>query len=548
MRLFLKIIFLILITGSIALAQANYEPVNKSVYGFLERMSLKGVIRLNEEILPFTRMYIAEKLIGIAENQDEISDLEKEELAFYVRDFSVELKNLNFNVEKYVARHKFIDFKSKYFGFDRYNRFRLLKYNDGKFAVYIDPVFRVNYTLENDDNSLLWSNGLRLFGDIGANLSFDLQFYDNHFNGKFNTFDRTFSPQTGYEWNSPRGNGVDFDRMNVNLTYSWIWGNFIIGKDYTKYGTGENGKIVLSDKAPSFPQIKLEIYPVKWLKFSYIHGLLNSQVLDSTTFRFNPQRNHISTVDKFFVSHFLSITSVEFFNISLGESVIYSDKFQPIYLIPIAFFRFSDHYLSDPDENAGNAQLFASFWYKNYSFRTKFYGSLFIDELSISNPGYPQAYAYNVGFKTIDPLIPESELVVEYTRVLPFVYFHADSAQTYENYGYQLGHWIGSNADQIYIKFKKRLFRGLDVNFWYGFVRKGSEEDFNEPRYQSHQTFLWGERRDYTFTGVRIVYELINDLYLRFEYNNLRTEGTYEGKAVNDKKDVFVFSVGYGIL
>ena len=395
------------------------------------------------------------------------------------------------------------------------------------------------------DKSTLWSNGLRLYGSIGHNVGFDLQFYDNHESGSFYNNDRKFSRRTGYEFRAGKNGGLDFDRMNANLTYSWNWGSFTIGKDFNYYGSGEDGKIILSNKAPSFPQIKLEVNPVKWFKFSYIHGLLNSQVLDSSTFRFSPQRNHISTVEKYFVAHMLSITPSRFLNISLGESVIYSDRFQPIYLIPIAFFRLADHYLSDPDENAGNAQIFASFWYKNYFLKTKFYGSVFIDELSLGTSNNPQAIAYNLGFKSVDPLIPESELTVEYTKVLPFVYSHADSAQTYANYGSELGHWIGSNADEIYFSFRKRIIRGLNFDIWYRYIRKGNEEDISQPRYQSDQTFLWGKVNFITIYGVSVNYELIHSFNINaaYEYSNSTGGNDY----LQNDGSVFSFSMSYGL-
>jgi hypothetical protein len=36
-----------------------------------------------------------------------------------------------------------------------------------------------------------------------------------------------------------------------------------------EWGSGVSGQIILSDKAPSFPYIKLELEPVSWLKFVY---------------------------------------------------------------------------------------------------------------------------------------------------------------------------------------------------------------------------------------------------------------------------------------
>ncbi|MBK8946917.1 MAG: hypothetical protein IPM32_16835 [Ignavibacteriae bacterium] len=530
-------------------AQVNYEPVSNSVYEYLERLSNKGVIQLNEEILPFSRKYIAEKIKQIGdrklESGNRISEIEGKELEFYIREYAPELERIGFDLKDYVATNKLIDLKSNNFGFDKYNRFRLFSYNSKDFGLFLDPILSYSYTSYKNGNSWSYSSGLRLFGNFSNNIGFELQFSDNHPRGDYLDRNQDFSRLTGYEFQPGTKGGFDFDQMNANLTYSWNWGSITLGKDYNYYGSGEDGKLILSDKAPSFPFVKIEADYSHWFKFSYIHSSLNSQIIDSSEIREGTLRDHFPKVEKYFVAHMFSFTPFQSLNISLGESVVYSDKFEPIYLIPVAFFRIADHYLTDPDESAGNAQLFASIWYKNFWLKTKFYGSLFIDEFSTYNNEYPQAAAYNLGFKSIDPIIPESELIFEYTRINPFVYFHADEVQTYQNYGYDLGHWIGSNADQIYLSFKKRILRGLDFNLFYSFIRKGSEESFDEPRYQDKHSFLWGDKNEVTEYGAEISYELVHGFHIRTMYSYF--DEKLKNKLLIFNGNLFSFSVGYGM-
>ena len=92
---------------------------------------------------------------------------------------------------------------------------------------------------------------------------------------------------------------------------------------------------------------------------------------------------------------------------SIGESMIYSDRIQPIYLIPVIFFRVADHYLADNKSNSGsNAQMFANAYYKIPDLKIQFYSSLFIDELSLTgllkNQNSASAVAYTFGAKTAD--------------------------------------------------------------------------------------------------------------------------------------------------
>ena len=169
----------------------------------------------------------------------------------------------------------------------------------------------------------------------------------------------------------------------------WKWGEFTAGKDFLEWGYGESGKLVLSNKAPSFPFIRLDIHPVPWLRFNYFHGWLTSKVIDSSNIytTLSGRFEHgLSYRNKYIASHTLTITPLKGLDISLGESIIYSDKLQISYLMPLMFFKLADHYLSNYDNNIGNnSQFFAGISSRNHIKNTHLYGTLFIDEISIEN-------------------------------------------------------------------------------------------------------------------------------------------------------------------
>ena len=48
------------------------------------------------------------------------------------------------------------------------------------------------------------------------------------------------------------------------------------------WGAGENGNIILSTKAPAYPQLKLHARLSKDIDFTYIHGWLFSGIIDSS--------------------------------------------------------------------------------------------------------------------------------------------------------------------------------------------------------------------------------------------------------------------------
>jgi len=546
-----KIISLITFFPLLLWGQVNYEPVTKSVYEFLNRVSIEGYISIHDEIEPFSRIYIAGKLQELmGERGKNLSTLEYEELRFYIRDFAVELQRLGADVSPYESKSDFLFFN--HFGVNNYGRYNLFEWQDSLFSVTVNPILGYDYSYVSSSTHPHRWNGLSMYGSIGANVGFEVNFRDNLETGKTVDFTRSFSRKTGYTFRKKNSlTSLEYDEVNANLTFSNSWGSVTIGKDYNYYGEGLDGKLILGSKAPSFPQLKIEVSPVSWFKFSYIHGWLNSQVTDSMSIRSSISGwKTFFQVPKFIAAHMFSFTAAEVFNFTLGESVIYSDRFQPMYLIPVLFFRIADHYLNVPDNSAGNAQLFWSCWYKVTGISTKIYGNLFIDELSLEKSSLPHAIGYTIGFETVNPLIEESEVAFEYTKIEPFVYFHREDAQFYSSYNYQLGHWIGSNGDEVFFSFKKRILRGFSAKVSYAYVRKGSIESRTAPRYAPEDTFLYGLRKNYQEVTLDVSYEVIHDLVVRgyYQYRYVSDEDATRTPKwqLGANNDIGV-SAGYGL-
>ena len=417
--------------------------------------------------------------------------------------------------------------------------FRFYEYSDSLFYVNVYPDFGASYSIRNNSKSrLFYYNGFAAYGNIGKNFSFDILFNDYSINKndysvnrKGYSTDRIFSNERGFDYAVYKDatKSINYDRTIAAITYSWNWGFVSLRKDYNKWGTGYNGNLILSDKAPSFPFIQFKMKPIDWLEFNYIHGDLISSINDSLTIRNSGgSRGHVQLVDKYFASHFLTADIFTNLKLSLGESIVYSDRFEPIYLVPFLFFRMADHYLSHTDLNSGNAQMFASISYRIPSISTRIDASIFIDELSISNifGKYPEAVAYNIGITNYDLFIQNLGIQFEYTRINPFVYIHGDPAQTYANRQYNMGHWIGGNADQFFLKLLYKPIPLLRLHASFEYTRKGDFEDISQPRYQKTQTFLFGDKSYYSTFRLNAEYEFINNLFLTAEGTISNSWGT----------------------
>jgi hypothetical protein len=534
-----RIILLMFLTSfSILHSQVIFVPVENNIYEYLSRLSIKGIISFNDDIKPLSRDYIGSKVFELESKKKYLTEIEVEELEFYAKEYFFELN-------KY--RNQSSETITSFFNLNDDKRFRVFSYHDSLFSIFADPIF--GYDLKSMAIKNHSWNGLNLLGSIEPNISFNLNLKDNHVSNLIQARN-AFSNTTGIGFFA----GNDYDEVNGNLTYGWKWGDFSLGKDYFVWGSGQSGQIILSEKAPSFPFIKLRVFPVSWLDFTYFHGVLNSGVIDSSTIRIdkNPLRTHYELVEKYMVAHILTIRPYSNLNVSLGESVIYSDRFQPIYLIPVLFFRLVDHYQNYSDATGGNAQLFANLSYKNSYLKSEFYSTLFIDELTLSSflkgKTAPKAVAYTLGAVIVDPVVKDISINLEYTKIDPYVYFHEDDAQLYTNRNYQLGHWIGGNSDQLHFSITKKLARGLNLFLSYDYIRKGHTPVLGEIPYLSGQGFLSGLRTKYELINTVLSYELINDLLIKVGYNwETIDKEVVTGVFIPDIDNYFTFSISYGI-
>ncbi|MBK9282732.1 MAG: hypothetical protein IPM51_00220, partial [Sphingobacteriaceae bacterium] len=140
------------------------------------------------------------------------------------------------------------------------------------------------------------------------------------------------------------GRDIAYTDVRSSISADWGWGNVVIAKDFIEYGYAKFGNLVLSNKAPSFPFIRLDIKPVDWFSFKYFHAWLSSNIIDSVNLA---AYNRNIYRDKYLAWHSLTITPLRGLDISIGESVVYSDELEILYLMPIMFYYLADEFISD---------------------------------------------------------------------------------------------------------------------------------------------------------------------------------------------------------
>jgi hypothetical protein len=240
-------------------------------------------------------------------------------------------------------------------------------------------------------------------------------------------------------------------------------------------------------------------------------------------------------------------------DISIGESIVYADKLEILYLIPITFFRIADHYLSRQYNAAGgNAQLFASLSSKGHLKNTHLYGTLFIDEITLSGlfDSYKQRnqFGFTLGSSLTDLPVNNLTLKIEYSKIYPYVYQHYIPTTTYESASYVLGHWMGNNTDQVYVSLKYRLLRGLEAIGWIRYIRQGERGDINKIFTQPQPPFLFGLRNNYTYLGAQVKYEFLHEFFVRARYQFMKSSKQQEDLSfIDNNLHEFHFAVYYGL-
>jgi hypothetical protein len=546
------LLLLLFIFTSTIVPQIVYEPLHKDVYKYLRRLSQKGIIEFNDLVRPLPRTYIAEKLFEADSLSSKLTSLEKDELGFFIKDFYQEQWFLEENTE-----HKnHLDFVSN----DPAQRWRFFSYGSDAFKMNAGIILGAEIgSLDKSKRTHFW-NGVYTYGYISNVLGFSFDFRDNTEKG--NTIDKQkkFSLVTGVNEKSDRLNTVyssdkiEYSEAKGILATNWQWGSVAVGKEFLEWGYADNGLIVLSQKAPSFPFIRLDINPVEWLHFNYFHAWLSSDVIDSSLIYYSEDGDQrFQFREKYIASHTLILKPTKGLDISIGESIIYADKLEILYLIPITFFRLADHYLSRQYNAAGgNAQLFASVSSKGLLKNTHLYGTLFIDEITLSGlfDSYKQRnqIGFTLGSSVTDLPIHNLTLKLEYSKIYPYVYQHYIPTTTYESASYVLGHWMGNNTDQVYASLKYRFLRGLEAMGWIRYIRQGEKGDIDKIFTQPQPPFLFGLRTNYTYLGAQIKYEFLHELFVRARYQFMKTSKQQEDVSFVDiNLHEFHFAVYYGL-
>ncbi len=498
------IVLLALITLVLPIySQIVMQPITSSVYEFLDEMAQMKYIEINSSVKPYSRIFIAKKLVEIEKHAEELNKRQKKELDFYFKDFNKELK----------AKGDFEKRKDMFF------------YKDSLFTLTVNPILGLEYGTNSAGNYLHRWNGGEFYGYVGKHLGFSGSLRDNGISEiltapEYLTYDQGGNFKINQGQTAARS---DYSETYGAIYYSTDWMRLGFAKNNFTWGDNYHGANIRSNKAPSVGYIDFNLAPVKWFELNYTHSWLVSEIIDSNRiYLYNNEEREVF-VNKNRAANLFTFKPLKNLHVSIGNSIIYADDgVKPFYLIPFMFYKSVDHTYNSAGSNAlgQNSQMFLNISSRQIK-HFHLYTSLFIDEISLGNmfdsENSSNILSVKAGFKLNNFPIRNTYFVAEYTRTNPWTYRHQIKSTTYESNDYNLGHYLGENAQEIYLEGGVRIFRGLKTSLSYTLAEKGSEHNYeliqgngNVRGLSFLETVVW---KNQTIEGA-VKYEIINDGYL----------------------------------
>ena len=525
-----RVLIVLLFLPLISSPQVVYEHISRtSVYDFLDELANAKIIEINSAIKPYSRTFIAEKLKEASGKLDQLSKRQQKEIEFYLKDYRLELEYTTNGMKPLNIFPKSDHFATAMnpLGFH---------YRDSIFAVSVRPIWGIDYY--NNTNGSAWHRwgGLEAFTYISKNIGGYTSLRDNYESevltnpGYFNQ--RQGSPQKG----SPEG-GIEYSEARGGLMASWKWGAIGIVKDHAEWGNNYNGSNILSGRTPSFAQIKLQLTPVRWFEFNYIHGWLVSEVIDSSRSYWDNDVYRGIFHNKYIAANMFTIRPVKNLAVSIGNSVVYSDmNVHLAYLIPFLFYKSVDHTLNATNhagQTGQNSQLFLDISSRNIK-NLHLFLTLFVDEFSMTRVTNPEAYnflSWKGGFRLSNWPVQNLMLTGEFTYTLPITYQHNIATTSFESNRYNLGHYLRDNSNDIYFSMRFKPLRGLTFDLSYSLASHYNNYIYNYDlgvdEFPVMQDLTWRS----TEIAFRTRYEFLNNVYA---FAGL-TFGNTEGFVVDDQ-------------
>ena len=526
--------------ADITYSQVENVQITNSVYTFLKEMKVKGIISFIREDDPvLSRFEVKDLLEKINSQVTELSSTERKLLNKYRIEFSDSIDPDTATQLFNPPNNLFSDLDQMFTDKIKY----LYAYQEPENNIYVEWLghfyhgqdFSKDYAINSD----LYDIGFRMRGTISNHLGYNLTVFKGGVSGN-KPLAEEIQPhiRTSFKWieNSENIGNYEFTygylkyhaspMKEMNLAVQ-------VGREDITLGYGYGSKLILSGDNPT----------MDFIKFNFDYGIISYTSLQASTtgyFSFIPEDRYT----KYYTHNHLKLKFDNLFDVGVGETMIYSGRGIELgYLTPLAFYKFIEMGIQDRD----NGNLY-------FDLQTKFVKNLelqatfLLDEDILNNLGdlekYTNKTAYQVGAFWYQPFnLNDLSLIIEYTRIRPYVYTHYDIKNNYSAFGANLGHRIGPNADELMFRSNYNFNEWIRFSLEYRYQREGNNiyaedgtliKNVGGDIALSHgyifetdrAYFLDGERVNTNFFSLGVRLEPIRDFIFDISYNYNRIDNT----------------------
>ena len=520
------------------------------IYDFLEELTTDGIISSNAAIKPYTRDAIG-KMLAEAQSKDSLlSKRQQDDLQFYLQDYALELDTLP-TYYSYGYRHK-TQWITKVSNLSLADPSLHILTKDKIFKMRLRPILGMD--LSYNKHGLLMHRwyGAEIQMDIADHLSIWGSLRDNSWSGLGIDNSRVTKPGylnnlAGVQYKEANYGGDFSDSRGGISLYTW-WGSIGVQRERIQWGDAQHCSNILSAHNPAVPMVTLQLTPCKWFQFDYFHAWLVSNVLDSTSYYIERYEEGVAKynyrpANKFMAANMFTFMPIKYIQFSFGNSIVYAERnVQAAYFIPIAFYKSLDHLLTKGvnSENQ-NSQAFATITVRPTD-HLRLYGSFFLDEFKFARLKKSNAeknpVSYLVGFNWSGWPVRGLSLRGEFMRSYIACYTHSINVLAYTSNSYKMGHYMGDNAQSIWVQLAYRPVQGLRLTLdytndtkyrAYDYIRRNiagtrvpdpiiAQKPFSEKIWRNDEVKF------------RAIYEVFNNCYAHIDvsYNHARA---YEPKS-----------------
>ena len=550
----LTVVLFSLVAASLR-AQVVFEHVsNTPIYDYLDEMANLKIIEINSCVKPYSRRFIMSQLDSIAVRTHKLNKRQRQELEFYLKEYVKDRGPSTQNPKGEVYPEggyptTELDFlgrglkRGDVFPFkDRQKRYDLFSYRSPKFTISINPV--------GGGQGWYNANGVNYSRYVGAEMygyAWKVGYYGSL--RDYSEYNEISAPQyltqvggsSSVKIVSTRAREFDEARGGVTISHE----GFTLGiiKDNVLWGNNYHGSNIHGGRNPSFPMLFFQMKPVKWFEVNYYHGWLASEVLDSARTINYPGGRQQHFLPKFVAANMYTFRPFRNLYLSVGNSIVYEGRFNVAYLIPFLFYKAVDH----GDQRNSNAQMFIDISSRNLR-KNHFAFTMYIDELTLRYITDKERHSNWWSLKgswRYSNFVPNLSFTAEYTYTAPMVYKHFIPTTTYENAGYNMGHYLRDNSQEIYVMLEWKPLPRLSARLHYIFANKG--DDYVDDRVTINpntglvvvhglpfqENIIWSKHE----SGITVRYEIVNGVHVAvaYSYLNIRDEaGVYTAPYFNN--------------